>query len=149
MTGSALKAEPGPASLKNAFKVLRLSQTRFSRLDGGAPVGGEELFEKCEPSVKELYDSLMERIRLFGPLKIEAKKTSLHVLNRAAFLGIHPKKRLLEINIVSEKPIVDERVITAEQVSKSRYHNRFRLTEKNQIDSALVSLLRDAYRLLA
>lgn len=110
---------------------------------------GEELFEKCEPSVKELYDSLMQRVRSFGPLKVEAKKTSLHVLNRVAFVGIHPKKHLLEINIVSEKPIVDERVFATEQVSKGRYHNRVRLTEKTHIDTALVNTLREAYRLLA
>lgn len=79
---------------------------------------GEDLFTACEPIVKDLYDSLKEKIVSFGPIKVEAKKTSLHILNRATFLGIHSRRHSLEINIVSDEPLRDGRVFKTEQVLK-------------------------------
>jgi hypothetical protein len=108
----------------------------------------DQIFKNCEPVAKELFESLIERIRSSGPVTIEVKETSLCVLNRAAFLGIHPKKSLLEINIVSEKPLKSSKVFKAEQISKSRYHNRLRLAKQKDIDKALMQMIHKGYELL-
>jgi hypothetical protein len=108
----------------------------------------EDLFQKCDPIVKDLYTALLQKVWAFGPVRVEVKKSSLHVVNHAAFLGIHPKKGYLDINIVSETEIDDTRVVSVEQVSARRLHNRFRLTRITDINAALVSLLRRAYDFL-
>lgn len=64
----------------------------------------EKVFESCDPIVRELYGFLMEKVKSFGTIKIDVKKTSIYVLNRVAFLGIYPKRHSLEINIVSDQP---------------------------------------------
>ena len=109
----------------------------------------EELFRDSDPIVKELAEFVMAKVRSFGPLKVELKKASLHVLNRAAFLGIHPRKHYLEINIVSDKPILDQRVLKSVQVSKGKYHNTVRLNDEAQLDRTFANMLREAYDLLA
>ena len=109
----------------------------------------EELFARCDPGVKNVYEYIREKVRTFGAVKIEEKKTSLHFVNHAAFLGIHPKEHFLEIEIVSARPIQDQRILKTIQVSKNRYHNLMRLEDENQLDRKLADLLREAYELLA
>lgn len=109
----------------------------------------EQLFANSEPQVFDLYSKIIVSLNKIGKINIEPKKTSLHINNRVAFLGIHPKKNYLELNIVTSTPISSPRVIKFEQVSKNRYHNRVRLTEAGEIDDELIQWLTTAYLLLA
>lgn len=40
-----------------------------------------------EPVVTEMYGKLVNELKKFGPLKIEPKKTSIHLGNRFGFAG--------------------------------------------------------------
>jgi hypothetical protein len=51
--------------------------------------------------VKDLYQYLLKELNRFGEITIEEKKTSFHLKNRAAFAGVHPKKKYFILNIVS------------------------------------------------
>jgi hypothetical protein len=116
--------------------------------DRGHRMETSALFEDREPLVKELYEELLKRIQMFGPVEVQTKKSSIHLVNRVAFLGVHPKKGLLELNIVSEKPIKHTKVLKTEQISRGRCHNRIRLTKMNEIDLDLMKLIHDAYDFL-
>jgi hypothetical protein len=105
------------------------------------------LFETVNPPVKDTYDLLMEQVERFGPQTVEPKKTSIHVNNGSAFLGIHPKKNWLDITIVTVEPINSERVRKTEQVSKNRFHNELRLEDAKDVDDELVGWLHEAYSL--
>jgi len=55
---------------------------------------------------------------------------------------------LLILNIVSATPITSPRVVKEEQVSKSRFHNEFKIEKEADIDAELIGWLRDAYELM-
>jgi len=108
----------------------------------------EDPFANSDPIVKDLYEHLMSKLKGLGPMRVETKKTSMHIVNHAAFLGIDPKRKLLEINIVSLKPLDQKRGYKTEQVSRNRFHNRMRIEAARDISARLVEDIRGAYSLM-
>lgn len=97
--------------------------------------------------LNDIYDKLLVELGALGPHHVEAKKTSLHVVHKRAFLGIHPRKNGLLINIVASEPIDSKRIVKAEKVSTNRYHNEALLGTANDIDTEFVAWMRTAYDL--
>lgn len=102
---------------------------------------------KLSPIVQELYKKLIDDLKTFGPITVEEKKASIHLKNRVAFAGFHPRKDYLYLEIVSDNPIENERVFRVEQISKNRYHNYIKLEHVSEIDDELIQLLQSAYNL--
>jgi predicted transport protein len=109
----------------------------------------EHPFQNSESSVTKLYEALMKQVRTLGQITVEPKKTSIHVKHGAAFLGVHPKKKWLDLNIVSQVAIKSAKVLKAEQISKSRYHNLVRIANAEDLTPELLGWVKQAYDLLA
>jgi hypothetical protein len=91
---------------------------------------------------------LYAELESLDDITIEEKKTSLHVVfNGAAFLGVHPRKEGIRLNLVQDYCPDSFRIQKSEQVSKSRFHNEVDLTSEARIDDELISWIRDAYEL--
>ncbi len=105
-------------------------------------------FEGAEPVVRELYDLLLARLKTLGPYKAQTKRTSIHLTRRAAFLGVHPKKRCLEINVVSSSPLDESRGYKVEAVSRNRFHNRIRIERAADLNAELMRDIKTAYQLM-
>ena len=101
------------------------------------------------PEVKLLYTTLLNKLYEFGKVISEEKKTSIHLKNRAAFAGVHPRKDYFFLNIVSSAPIKSPRILKQEQVSKSRFHNEVRVEKMEDINRELLVWLKKAYILMA
>jgi hypothetical protein len=100
------------------------------------------------PEVKVLYKTLRNSLQGFGKIGVEEKKTSIHLINRAAFAGVHPRKDYFILNIVSDQPIASQRIEKTEQVSKSRFHNELRIASETDINPELIGWLKAAYELM-
>ena len=109
----------------------------------------DQPFQNSEPAVSVLYEKLMKEVKTLGKITVEPKKTSIHVKRAAAFLGVHPKKKWLDLNIVTETPIKSSKILKSEQISKNRCHNLIRITSAGDIDPELFGWLRQAYDLMA
>lgn len=109
----------------------------------------ESLFEGKEPKVKAIYNAIKRAANKLGVVKFETKKTSIHIVARVAFLGIHPKTKWLDLNIVTTEPIISSRVSKTERVSANRFHNSIRLTEESQVDSELINWIKKSYAQLS
>lgn len=107
----------------------------------------DALFANKEPTVRLTYDKVLTSLTKIGPVKAEAKKTSIHLVRETAFAGAHPKKAWLDLTIRSEKPIKSTRVRAQEQVSKNRWHQDVRLTSAKEVDAEVVAWLKSAYAL--
>jgi hypothetical protein len=94
-----------------------------------------------------LYERLMGIANALGGVAVEEKKTSIHVTRRRAFLGVHPRKGGLLINIVTDTALRGERLRKQEQVSANRWHNEVLLTDPAQLDAELVGWIRQAHEL--
>lgn len=103
----------------------------------------------ADPALQKIYASLAKELEKLGKVKIEPKKTSIHVKSKSAFAGIHPRKDHLILQIVSEHPLTGKCVFKIEQVSKNRVHNHIRIENPKDVDAKVRTWLKGAYELMA
>src|ERR1700729_2788659 len=96
------------------------------------------------PEVGVIYERLILELRKFGPLKIEPKKTSIHLGNRFGFAGVYTRKNYINLEVHLNYKLTSQRVNKVEQASANRYHHTIKLTNTNEIDSELLNWLRQA-----
>jgi hypothetical protein len=101
--------------------------------------------EDKEPVVTRIYERLIAELQKFGPLKIEPKKTSIHLGNRFGFAGVYTRKDYVNLEIHLSHKLTSKRVSKVEQASANRYHHTIKLTKPDEIDGELLGWLKDAY----
>lgn len=99
------------------------------------------------PTSQSTYARVVAEIGKLGPFEVEEKKTSLHLTHGRAFAGVHPAAAGIILNLVLDAPVKNARVHKSEQVSASRHHVEFKLTDPADIDSQLVGWMKKAYAL--
>ena len=104
-------------------------------------------FVNKDASVRSLYDRLVALLQTFGPVQEDPKKTSIHLNRKSALAGVETRKNYLLLNIKSDHPIQDPRIVKAEQVSSKRFHHKVRISSPNDFDETLRAWLEEAYRL--
>jgi len=82
----------------------------------------ENHFDSKSPIVREIYDSLIRKVKSLGKFQEEPHKTSIHLLNQTTFAGIATRKDYLLLTIKTDCPIESSRVTKIEQVSRNRFH---------------------------
>lgn len=100
-----------------------------------------------EPIVSEIYTKLIEKLSKFGPIKIEPKKTSIHLGNRFGFAGVYTRKDYINLEVHLNYRLSSDRVSKIEQGSANRFHHTIRLTNPKDIDQELLIWLKEAYDL--
>lgn len=106
-----------------------------------------ELFEKSDPNVEKTYTAILKAIGKFGEVRADAKKTSIHLVAKTGFAGIHPRKSALLLNIRSDAPIKSKRIRKVERVSAHRFHNEMLVASPGEVDAEVVEWLKKAYAL--
>ncbi|HTR29690.1 MAG TPA: DUF5655 domain-containing protein [Puia sp.] len=99
------------------------------------------------PEVGAIYHRLILELRKFGPLKIEPKKTSIHLANRFGFAGVYTRKDYINLEIHLNYKLTGRRVSKVDQASSNRYHHTIKLTSVNDVDKELLDWLKQAYDL--
>jgi hypothetical protein len=95
--------------------------------------------------VRAIYTRLLEALSTLGPFQEETKKTSVHLVRKSGFAGVHPRKSYLYLNLRTDYPIENPRITKTEQVSKNRFHNELKLNSPDEVDEKLIGWLNDAY----
>ena len=107
----------------------------------------EQHFTGKTPGVKTLYDLLLKTVSEFGEVSEDPKKTSIHLNRRTAFAGIVTRKDAIILTIKANRDIASSRIFKREQASANRWHHEVRLTKPADIDSELISWLKEGYEL--
>jgi hypothetical protein len=102
---------------------------------------------EANPQSATLYAQVLAIVEDLGECKVEVKQTSLHVVHGRAFLGIHPRKDGLLLNLVTTEPLRSDRLKKVDQVSANRWHNEVLVSSELDIDAQLRRWLKAAYRL--
>jgi hypothetical protein len=97
--------------------------------------------------VAKIYERLITELQKFGTLKVEPKKTSIHLVNRFGFAGVYPRKEYINLEVHLKRKLTSKRVSKVEQASTNRYHHTIRLSDVKEVDKELLSRLREAYDL--
>ena len=100
-----------------------------------------------EPIVTTIYEKLIKELQKFGQLKIEPKKTSIHLGNRFGFAGVYTRKDFINLEVHLNHKLTSKRVSKVEQASPNRYHHTIKLTSTKDIDKELLVWLKEAYEL--
>ena len=108
-----------------------------------------EHFENRAPEVKATYAAILKAAKKFGPVKEEAKKTSIHLVRKSAFAGIATRKTALILTLKSDSDIASKRIAKREQASAHRWHVEVKLEAPEQVDHEILSWLKKAYELAA
>lgn len=107
------------------------------------------LFAKSEPIVETTYEALLRAVGPFGTLRVEEKKTSIHLCCKSSFAGVHPRRSAVLLNVRSAGPIKNLRIRKTERVSAIRFHNELLVRSPQEVDAELVGWLKEAYALSA
>ena len=99
------------------------------------------------PEALTLYRALLAALRQVGPFQEEAKKTSVHLTNKSAFLGVHFRRNYLILTVKSASPIDSPRIVKVEQVSKNRWHCDVKFAAAAEIDDVLIAWISAAHLL--
>src|SRR3954451_15519861 len=94
-----------------------------------------------------IWSRIQDRLERLGPFDVEVKKGSLHITRGRAFLGVHPRKGALLLNIVTADPIEAPRIRRSERISARRVHNEVLVAAEDEVDDELTEWIRSAYRL--
>jgi Domain of unknown function (DUF5655) len=98
-------------------------------------------------TIASLHQTLMALLDAIGKYKTEPKKDSIHVVRDRAFVGIHPKKSYLGVNVVLNRSKASPAADKVEQVSANRFHHYYKLADKQALNQSFVCLLKEAYDL--
>ena len=104
-------------------------------------------FTKSADSVKRTYETLLVAANKLGPVREEAKKTSIHLVRETAFAGVATRRDALWLTLKSDHPIESPRIHKSEQTSANRWHHELRLTTPKDVDAELRRWLKQAYAL--
>src|SRR6185436_4159064 len=107
----------------------------------------KEHFENRAPEVKATYSAILKAAKALGPVKEEAKKTSIHLVRKSAFAGVATRKTALILTLKSDSDVASERIMKREQASANRWHLEIKLETPEQVDREIVAWLRKAYEL--
>ncbi len=107
----------------------------------------DALFAGKDQVVRATYDALLTMLRELGIFRVEPKKTSIHLVNKTGFAGVHPRKSYMYLNVRTQRPLEGQRIVKREQVSTSRYHNEVKLETPSDIDEELRAWLKESYEL--
>jgi hypothetical protein len=109
--------------------------------------GIEGHFAGCDPVVRTTYDALLDAARRLGPVREEAKKTSIHLVRETAFAGVSTRKKWLVLTLKSASDLESPRVGKREQVSAHRWHIEMRLGATGDVDREIKKWLKAAYEI--
>ena len=107
----------------------------------------KEHFTDRTPAVKATYQAILKAAREFGPVKEEAKKTSIHLVRKSAFAGIATRKSALILTVKSDSDVTSKRISKRERVSANRWYFEVKLESPETVDTELIKWLRKAYEL--
>jgi hypothetical protein len=104
-------------------------------------------FERSDPDVHVIYDTIVQAARDCGPVGEDPKKTSIHLTRRTAFAGVATRKNALILTLKSSTDIESNRVMKHEQTSANRWYLQVRLEHPRDVDATLIGWIKQAYGL--
>jgi predicted DNA-binding protein (MmcQ/YjbR family) len=110
-----------------------------------ADPGVDALFVRAAPAVRATYEAVLEAARKVGPMTVEARKTSIHLVRQSAFAGIATRKEALVLTVKSGAAIKSPRVWRSEKVSANRWHVEIKLASPKDVDKDVRAWLTAAY----
>ena len=106
-------------------------------------------FDGKDPVVQRIYERILSVSKAMGPLVVEPKKTSIHLVRTTAFAGISTRRMYLILTIKSDRQIKSSRIHKSQHTSANRFHHETRIEKPADVDAEVIGWLKSAYALSA
>src|SRR5256885_15817323 len=100
---------------------------------------------RADPTLQRVYARLLKTVQGLGPVVEERGERSVLLRSRGGFLGVHPKRDHLDLQIVTDHAIRAPRIAKLDVVSARRFHVHVPLATENEVDRQLVGWVREGY----
>ncbi len=110
-------------------------------------VSVEDHLEGKPEIIREIFDKLVVKLREFGPVRIDAVKTSVNLAGRSHFGAVQIQNSCIKLGFLLDRPVEDERIILTQKIAEAFYRHVVRLCKLEEIDAQLLSWLNRAYQL--
>jgi hypothetical protein len=104
-------------------------------------------FANRATTVQTTYAAIVKAARGFGPVREEAKKTSIHLVRKTAFAGVATRRAKLILTLKSASDIASPRIRKRERASANRWHLEVELATPSEVDREVRDWLLRAYEL--
>ncbi len=102
-------------------------------------------FANKPPSIRALFDAVVEAIHEIGPVEVLAEKTRIAFHVRMSFAQVTPRRAWLDGHVVLARRRESPRFRRIETFSPRNHLHAFRLTSVDDIDEEFRGWLREAY----
>ena len=90
---------------------------------------------------------MLERISQFGPIGVDAAKTSINIAAKSHFAGVQVLKSSLKLGFTFDTVIDDEHIRLSQKLSETSYGHTVKLVQKQDVDAQLLGWLEHAHSL--
>ena len=91
--------------------------------------------------------AILNAAKKLGPVKEEAKKTSIHLVRKSAFAGVATRKTALILTLKSDSDVANRRITKRVKTSANRWHFEIKLEEPKQVNREVLGWTEKAYSL--
>jgi hypothetical protein len=105
----------------------------------------DDHFDGKDPTVRALFDRLLQEARRFGPVNVYAQKTRIVFQTRARFVALTPRQHVLAGHLWLKRRRAHAAIHRIEALLDRDFIHNFRLTDTTDLDAAFCDLLREAY----
>lgn len=97
------------------------------------------------PWLRETFAALVAEIEGWGPLRVDAVKTSINLAARAHFAGVTVQRDALTVGFVLARRVEDPRIVRHEDLGGRWTGHRIRIAKPDDLDAQLLDWLKEAY----
>ncbi len=84
---------------------------------------------------------------MFGPVRLDAVKTSINIAGKSHFAGLQVLRDSLKLGFVMNSKLHNKRILRCQRLGKTVYGHTVKLIRKKDIDAELLRWLKRAYSL--
>lgn len=103
-------------------------------------------FEGTDPEVRRSFDRFLEVIEACGPVEVIPQKTRIAIMAQVRFAGCVVRKKWLLAHLWLTREAEHAKLRGRETLGPSTSIHRFRLDQAEDVDDALIELIRESYR---
>jgi hypothetical protein len=98
-------------------------------------------FKGKKADMRPLFDRLVDKLKRKGPLRVDAVKTSIHLVSRFHFGGIRVREGYLRIGFLMDRAIESPRVVSTLVLGPRRIEHEIVIRSEKDLDGELLGWL--------
>ena len=107
----------------------------------------DEHFRGRDPELRGIFHELVERLREFGPVKVDPVKTTINLVARHNFGAVTVRGTFLRLEFLAKTRIADGRIVHIERLGPAKFEHSVVIESLADLDDVVMGWLAAAYRL--